>query len=59
MSAHNPTELLKQKKETEDEVVYYNVLQSVLKLTLNSIYGIMANKYSPFMDIDNASSIKF
>jgi DNA polymerase elongation subunit (family B) len=51
------TELLKQKKETEDEVIYYNVLQSVLKLTLNSIYGIMANKYSPFVDIDNASSI--
>jgi len=56
--AQNKTpQLLKQKKETEDEVIYYNVLQSVLKLTLNSIYGIMANKYSPFVDIDNASSI--
>ena len=57
LAQNKTTELLKQKKETEDEVIYYNVLQSVLKLTLNSIYGIMANKYSPFVDIDNASSI--
>jgi DNA polymerase elongation subunit (family B) len=57
LKENKSSELLKQRKETEDEVIYYNVLQSVLKLTLNSIYGIMANKYSPFVDIDNASSI--
>jgi len=57
LSKNKTTELQKQKKELEAEVIYYNVLQSVLKLTLNSIYGIMANKYSPLVDIDNASSI--
>lgn len=50
-------ELQKQKKTLEDDVVYLNVLQMTLKITLNSLYGVMANKYSPFMDIDNASSI--
>jgi DNA polymerase elongation subunit (family B) len=57
LSKNKTPELQKQKKELESEVIYYNVLQSVLKLTLNSIYGIMANKYSPLVDIDNASSI--
>jgi DNA polymerase elongation subunit (family B) len=57
LSKNKTNELEKQKKDLEAEVIYYDVLQSVLKLTLNSIYGIMANKYSPLVDIDNASSI--
>ena len=56
LSKNKTPELEKQKKELQADIVYYNVLQSVLKLTLNSIYGIMANKYSPFVDIDNIFS---
>ncbi len=56
--AENETrDLLDQKKKLEGDVVYLNVLQMALKITLNSLYGVMANKYSPLMDIDNASSI--
>ena len=51
-------ELSKKKdKETQDSIIYYDTLQYTLKILLNSIYGVFANKHSPFMDIDNASSI--
>jgi DNA polymerase elongation subunit (family B) len=44
-------------KEDKDSIIYYDTLQYTLKILLNSIYGTFANKHSPFMDIDNASSI--
>ena len=47
----------KKNKETIDSIIYYDTLQYTLKILLNSIYGVFANKHSPFMDIDNASSI--
>jgi DNA polymerase elongation subunit (family B) len=47
----------KHDKSTKDSIVYYDTLQYTLKILLNSIYGVFANKHSPFMDIDNASSI--
>jgi DNA polymerase elongation subunit (family B) len=47
----------KKDKETLDSIIYYDTLQYTLKILLNSIYGVFANKHSPFMDIDNASSI--
>lgn len=47
----------KKNKETLDSIIYYDTLQYTLKILLNSIYGVFANKHSPFMDIDNASSI--
>lgn len=47
----------KKNKETQDSIIYYDTLQYTLKILLNSIYGVFANKHSPFMDIDNASSI--
>jgi DNA polymerase elongation subunit (family B) len=47
----------KKDKETKDGIIYYDTLQYTLKILLNSIYGVFANKHSPFMDIDNASSI--
>jgi len=47
----------KKDKESQDSIIYYDTLQYTLKILLNSIYGVFANKHSPFMDIDNASSI--
>ena len=44
-------------KRISDDITYFDTLQYTLKITLNSIYGTFANKHSPFMDIDNASSI--
>jgi len=52
--------LEKKKKLNEEEkatVEYLDTLQYTIKILLNSIYGTFANKYSAFMDIDNASSI--
>jgi DNA polymerase elongation subunit (family B) len=34
-----------------------DIMQHTLKILLNSIYGVFANKHSPFYDIDHASSI--
>ena len=47
----------KKDKETISSIEYYDTLQYTLKILLNSIYGVFANKHSAFMDIDNASSI--
>jgi DNA polymerase elongation subunit (family B) len=56
LTQNKTTELLKQKKEAEDEVIYYNVLQSVLKLTLNSIYGIMVGAIAAIAESYNIDS---
>lgn len=50
-------ELQSEKNKTQSDIIYYDVLQKVIKLTLNSMYGVMQNKYSPFADTENASSI--
>lgn len=34
-----------------------DIMQYTLKILLNSIYGVFANRHSPFYDIDHASSI--
>lgn len=47
----------KKDKVTKDAITYYDTLQYTIKILLNSIYGVFANKHSPFLDIDNASSI--
>ena len=47
----------KKDKVTRDSITYYDTLQYTIKILLNSIYGVFANKHSPFLDIDNASSI--
>jgi DNA polymerase elongation subunit (family B) len=50
-------ELEQRLKRITEDITYFDTLQYTLKITLNSIYGTFANKHSPFMDIDNASSI--
>jgi len=35
----------------------YDTIQLTLKILLNSIYGIFAQKHSPFFDIDHAASV--
>lgn len=43
--------------ELEAEVLNLDTQQNVLKLILNSIYGVFAQKYSPLFDIDHSASI--
>lgn len=42
---------------TNSEMERYDALQNVIKLLLNSIYGVFANKFSPICDSDHAGSI--
>ena len=52
---HKPdTEIYSKTKEKMDKL---NIIQHVLKILLNRCYGTFANEYSPFYDIDCASSI--
>lgn len=44
-------------KENATKIGSLNLQQTTLKLLLNSIYGVFANKASPLYDIDHASSI--
>ena len=57
LKKESTVELQSEKSKTLSEIIYYDVLQKVIKLTLNSMYGVMQNKYSPFADTENASSI--
>lgn len=43
-----------QNKQQEEQL---DILQYTLKILLNSIYGVFANKGSPFFDLDHAASI--
>jgi len=45
------------KDEMESEILNLDTIQNVLKLILNSIYGVFAQKYSPLFDIDHSASI--
>lgn len=47
----------KKNKEQQLKITYFDTLQYTLKILLNSIYGTFANKHSPLMDIDHATSI--
>jgi len=44
-------------KENIKRIEQLDILQYTLKILLNSIYGVFANKYAPFYDIDHAASI--
>jgi DNA polymerase elongation subunit (family B) len=49
-------------KKTKDisikaQIESLDTLQNVFKLTLNSIYGVFAQKFSPLFDIDHSASI--
>jgi DNA polymerase elongation subunit (family B) len=44
-------------KEHKEQIEHLDIMQYTLKILLNSIYGVFANRHSPFYDIDNASSI--
>ena len=44
-------------KELTEEINKLNILDYTRKILLNRIYGTFANKYSPFCDIESASSI--
>ena len=48
---------LKNNREHELKLTYFDTLQYTLKILLNSIYGTFANKHSSLMDIDHAMSI--
>lgn len=43
--------------ELDKDIEQLNIIQVTQKVLLNRIYGTFANKYSPFYDIDAASSI--
>lgn len=45
------------KTEAENEILNLDTQQNVLKLVLNSIYGVFAQKFSPLFDIDHSASI--
>jgi DNA polymerase elongation subunit (family B) len=46
-----------EKKIIEAEILNLDTQQNVIKLVLNSIYGVFAQKYSPLFDIDHSASI--
>lgn len=43
--------------ENKRKMEQYDILQYTLKILLNSIYGVFANRFGPLYDIDCASSI--
>lgn len=47
----------KKDKQTLDNMMYFNNIQKVFKVLLNSCYGVTSNKYSSLMDLDHAMSI--
>jgi DNA polymerase elongation subunit (family B) len=47
----------KEQIRIENDILNYDTQQNVLKLVLNSIYGVFAQKYSPLFDIDHSASI--
>lgn len=51
------TELLKQKKQLENEISRYKNLQLAKKVQLNSAYGALGNEYFRFFDIRQAEAI--
>lgn len=52
-------EMKKKMKEatTTEEEKYYDMLQHIKKIYLNSLYGAISNEYSRFFDINIASSV--
>ena len=48
---------LKNDRQHQLKITYFDTLQYTLKILLNSIYGTFANKHSSLMDIDHAMSI--
>jgi len=57
MDQVNETSDPNSKIELEAEILNLDTIQNVLKLILNSIYGVFAQKYSPLFDIDHSASI--
>jgi DNA polymerase elongation subunit (family B) len=51
------TELLKRKKQLENEISRYKNLQLAKKVQLNSAYGALGNEYFRFFDIRQAEAI--
>jgi DNA polymerase elongation subunit (family B) len=49
--------LQKKQQDTLEKLTIADVSNSVLKVLLNSCYGVMSNQHSPFFDMDNALSI--
>jgi DNA polymerase elongation subunit (family B) len=47
----------KKDEETLSQITRLDNMQQAVKVFLNSIYGTLANKHSPFVDIDSASSV--
>lgn len=44
-------------KHNKRKIDQLNIMQYTFKILLNSIYGVFANRHSPFYDIDHAASI--
>ena len=53
------TELLKQKKQLENQISRYKNLQLAKKVQLNSAYGALGNEYFRFFDLRQAEAITF
>jgi DNA polymerase elongation subunit (family B) len=51
------TELLKRKKQLENEIARYKNLQLAKKVQLNSAYGALGNEYFRFYDLRQAEAI--
>jgi len=53
------TELLKRKRQLENEISRYKNLQLAKKVQLNSAYGALGNEYFRFFDLRQAEAITF
>ncbi|HPM74119.1 MAG TPA: DNA polymerase domain-containing protein [Saccharofermentans sp.] len=44
-------------KEIEDKIIKYDTTQQSYKIFLNSLYGVLSNKYFPLADRDSAEAV--